>query len=136
MSNAPNTTANTSTHQNITEWRINVWAALGDDNVASFSALFPNAQRVRDASVDIWNPENHRKIGTPLLDVVASIRPHINNAQPAMQCLTWLLNTYPEVYTTQDIQWVINRNDGESQRYPARQQGYSQIHAVLNEALG
>ena len=68
--------------------------------------------------------------------VVASIRPHINNGQPAMQCLTWLLNTYPEVYTAQDIQWVINRNDGESQRYPARQQGYSQINAVLNEALG
>ena len=113
-----------------------MWQALRGDDVDSCSALFPNAQRVTNASVDIWNPENLRKIGTPLLDVVASIRTHINNAQPAMQCLTWLLKNYPEAYTTQDIQWVIHRNQRESQHDVARQQGYSQINAVLNEALG
>ena len=129
------TATNTTTHHNITEWRIAVWNALKDDNVASFSALFPNAQCVRDASVDIWNHENHRKIGTPLLDVIASIRTHINNAQPAMKCLTWLLKTYPKVYSQQDIQWVIERNVKTVERDSTMQPGYSQINAVLNEAL-
>ena len=116
----------------VTQWRGQVWNALRTDNVTTFSSLFPDAQRVRDASYDIWRPREP-PTNRPLLDVVASIRPHINHGQPALHCLRWLMETYPNVYTVEDIQWVITRNEQAMENNVNEQEGYQAINQFLNE---
>jgi len=103
-------------NNNITQWRGRVWDALKEDKVTDFATLFPNAQYVRDASQTIW-AEHSNSIGTRLIDRVATIRYYINNGQPTLRCLTWLMETYADVYENQDIQYLIDLNECEMTKH-------------------
>lgn len=100
----------------IKQWRGRVWDALRDDNVTEFSRLFPNAQYVKDASQNMWR-EDSRSQGTKLIDRVATIRDYINNGQPTLRCLTWLMETYADEYNNQDIQYLIDLNECEMTKH-------------------
>ena len=117
-------------------WRMNLWKALETDDAEQFSLLFLDAQDVRRASRDIWKPREPAR-DKPLLDVVASVRDHINSGRPAIRCLRWLLETYPtpSVYSVRDIQYVINRNAYEMERDHAKRDGYTEINTLLAEHL-
>ena len=123
---------NLNNPNNMAQWRGQVWNALRTDNVTMFSSLFPDEQRVRDASYDIWAPREP-PTNRPLLDVVASIRPHIHDGQPALRCLRWLMETYPNVYDVADIQWVITRNEHAMENDVNVQEGYQAINQCLSE---
>ena len=99
-------------------WRDKVWKALRTDNVTQFSSLFPNEQSVKDAIYTIWKETNTYKLGkVHLIDVVASIRTYINNGRPALQCLTWLMETYPNAYNAGQIQYMIDYNECEMTKH-------------------
>jgi hypothetical protein len=125
-------------HNTISQWRHRLWQSLQTDDVARFRALLPDAHTVQNASRDIWKlREPPRK--KPLLDVVASIRGYINDGQPAIRCLEWLLLTYhPSVYTTKDIQWLIRRNENKMQNEETpdtTRHGLRVINTALEELL-
>ena len=103
--------------------RNQVWQALRTDNASAFQHLFPTQQTVHDAATQMWNPVHNRV--RPLIDVVASIRPHINDGQPALTCLQWLMATHGDAYSREDILWVIQRNEQSDM------EGYAAINAVL-----
>ena len=103
-------------NNNITQWRGRVWNALKEDKVTDFATLFPNAQYIRDASQTIWREDSKSK-GTRLIDRVATIRHYINNGQPTLRCLMWLMETYADVYENQDIQYLIDLNECEMTKH-------------------
>jgi len=117
-------------------WRMQVWKALKTDDAELFGLLFPDAQDVRRASRDMWKPREPAR-DKPLIDVVASVRNHINSRRPAIQCLRWLLAAHPtpSVYTARDISYVINRNAYEMERDPTTRDGYTEINTLLAEHL-
>ena len=124
----------TPPHRKVPTWRMQVWKALRTDDAEQFGLLFPHAQDVRRASQDIWKPREPAR-DRPLLDVVASVRDHINSSRPVIQCLRWLLAAQPSVYTAGEIQYVINRNAYEMERYPTKRDGYTDINTLLAEHL-
>ena len=91
-------------------WRHRVWTALYTDNERAFGECFPDAGMVKRASRDIWRPRKPPR-ERKLIDVLTSLRPHINGGKGALKCLTWLLETYPRVYSVEDMRWLIRRGE-------------------------
>ena len=93
-------------------WRHRVWTALYTDNERAFGECFPDAGMVKRASRDIWKPRQPPS-ERELIEVLTSLRPHINGGKGALKCLTWLLETYPRVYDTGVLKRLRERVESE-----------------------
>ena len=110
------------------------WECLRRDDAQTLKHIFPTKDAIRSNSKDIWNPSNTKKRnkisdGCDLLDVISSIRTHINGGRPAIKCLMWLMQM--NAFTFEELEWVIQRNIREANTYASTQDGYLVINTIL-----
>ena len=116
-------------------WRMKFWEAMKSDDDETLKELFPTNESIRNKAKDIWSPYNEKRrnlettCGCDLLDVVSSIRAHINGRKPALKCLNWLMSK--KEFSDEEIQWIIKRNKVEIERNETKREDYTTINNIL-----
>ena len=94
--------------------RREVWRALYQDDPQMLSKHLTSVQDVRDAYRGLWNPKKYTtgfgKKDTHLLDVILLQKTGVNRGQGgALRCYYWLNAAFPEAYTPEEREWVMQK---------------------------
>ena len=94
--------------------RRKVWIALRRDDPELLAETLQSEQEIRDGCIGLWNPKKYRtqigKRDTHLLDVMLLQKTGVNYGKGgALRCYTWLISAFPNAYTLQEKESVLQR---------------------------
>ena len=86
------------------------WQATEHDDVTIMRRTLLGAAMVKRADYAVYRPHRHKKEATrvPLLELLTGDHRYVKQDTGAVECLKWVLATYPELYSDADKQQAVD----------------------------